>query len=111
MTRLQTTAALVFAALSLGAGIASASAQTRFADDHPRRAEVLARAQVETHRITDARREGEITGAQAHRLRERNREIVRREQRLAARQGGTLTRGEQVRLNRAERRLAAHTPG
>jgi hypothetical protein len=111
MTRLKTTAAILFAALTLGAGIASASAETRFEDNHPRRAEVLARARVENHRIADARQGGDITARQAHRLHERNREIVQREQRLAHRQGGSITRGEQVRLNRAENRLARHTPG
>ncbi len=110
MTRLKTTAAILFAALTLGAGIASASAETRFQEAHPRRTEVLARARAENHRITEARREGDINGAQAHRLREHNRDIVRREQRLARRQGGMITRGEQVRLNHAENRLARHTP-
>ena len=111
MTRFKTTIAIVFAALTLGAGIASASAETRFADAHPRRAEVLARARVENHRIAEARREGSLTGAEARRLRERNGEIVRREQRLARHQGGKITRREQVRLNHAETRLDRRTPG
>jgi len=111
MTRLKTTAAILFAALTLGAGIASASADTPFQDAHPRRAEVLGRAQAENHRIADARREGEISARQAHRLHEQNRRVVLREQRLARRQGGAITRGQQVRLNRAETRIERHTPG
>ena len=110
MTRFKTTALALFAALTVGAGISSASAETRFQDNHPRRAEVLARAHNEDRRITDARRDGDLNARQAHRLRVADRHVVRQEQRMAARHGGYITRHEQLGLNHEENRISRHIP-
>ena len=101
--------AAVFA--TLGAIAPTASAETRWERHHPRQDQVLDRAAREQHRITQERREGELTSAQAHRLRLADRQIVREDHRLARANGGYITPAEQRRLNRQENRLGHHIPG
>lgn len=69
---------------------------------HPRRAEVNARLVHQSHRITQERREGELTARQAHFLRAEDHGIRAQERFYASRQDGHITRGEQTRLNREE---------
>jgi hypothetical protein len=89
--------------LVLAAGsITTASAETRFAHQHPRRAEVTSRVAVQTVRIRQERRLGEITAARAHRLHAADHRIARQENRFARRHDGRITLAEQQRLNREE---------
>ncbi len=96
--------ALVIAA----AGAAGASAETRFDQTHPRRAEVNARLATENHRIGAERRDGEISKVKAERLHRKAHMIRVQERRMAARHGGHITRGEKLKLNREENRLSRH---
>ncbi len=72
----------------------------RFETRHPRRDQVLDRARLQNRRITQQVREGELTHAQAHRLRYNDARIARRQQVLAHRNGGYITRRQQIHLNR-----------
>ena len=103
---------ILLAAMTLviaGAGATGASAQTRFDQTHPRRAEVNARLGHENHRIVTERREGEISKVKAMRMHAKAHLIRVQERRMAARHGGHITQFEKARLNREENRLGRHT--
>jgi len=102
---------ILLAAMALviaGAGATGASAQTRFDQTHPRRAEVNARLVNENHRIAGERREGEISKVKAMRMHAKAHMIRVQERRTAARHNGHITRGEKLKLNREENRLSRH---
>jgi len=85
--------------------VSGASAETRFDQTHPRRAEVNARLAHENHRVVQARRDGEISKVKAMRMHQKAHMIRVQERRMAARHGGHITRGEKLKLNREENRL------
>ena len=91
-------------AASLGAWSAQATAEVpvggTWAQSHPRRAEVGARLATQQARIRHEVREGELSPAQAARLSSEDRAIHRQAARMAARQDGHITAGQQARLNR-----------
>ena len=102
---------ILLAAMALviaGAGATGASAQTRFDQTHPRRAEVNARLTHENHRIVTERRDGQISKVKALRVHAKAHMIRVQERRMAARHGGHITRFEKARLNREENRLSRH---
>ena len=85
---------------------ATATANGRWAQNHPRRAEVNWRLANQNRRIFQERREGEISCGQAAQLRSQVRQI-REEERLMARQnGGHITRLEQRSLNQQENQIS-----
>ena len=71
-----------------------------FQNHHPRRDQVLDRTQLQNRRITQQVREGELTHAQAHRLRANDARIAGREQYLAGKNGGYITKRQQANLNK-----------
>ena len=102
---------VLLAAMALvmaGAAVTSASAETRFDQTHPRRAEVNARLVAENHRITAEHRNGEISKVKAMRMHQRAHLIRVQERRMAVRHGGHVTRLEKARLNHEENRLGRH---
>ncbi|MBS0386577.1 MAG: hypothetical protein JSS00_14640 [Proteobacteria bacterium] len=102
--RIKTKMTLVGAlsALAVLGAASSASAETRWEYHHPRRDQVVDRLQNQNRRIAEERREGDLSFAQAHRLRVADRVIFRQEQFDARLNGGHITRAEQRRLNREE---------
>jgi hypothetical protein len=94
---------LTLAASALGASAAAASAQPL---DHPRKAEVMARAAHQRAEIKAELRNGQIGPAKAHRLLAANRQVVRE-----TRHHRHLTVAEQRRLNRMETRIHRHLNG
>lgn len=87
------------------AGVCAASAGGAFADTrwqnhHPRREQVNNRLARQNHRITAERKEGDITGAQAHAMRATDRSIRAQERAYAVGHGGHISRAEQHALNR-----------
>ncbi|MHB1799957.1 MAG: hypothetical protein ACYCUI_16985 [Vulcanimicrobiaceae bacterium] len=72
----------------------------RFETRHARRDQMLDRMQLQNHRITQQVREGELNHAQAHALRRTDARIAGREQALARRNGGYITKKHQAHLNR-----------
>lgn len=93
-------------ALTLLTAATGASAQTSWQYDHPRRVEVNHRLANQNRRIHAERREGEITGRQAHALHMEDRGIRGQERYFASRHHGHLTKAEQHRLNRQENGLS-----
>jgi hypothetical protein len=98
----------VLAALVLLA--AGGFAQSSFAADtdgqwaraHPRREEVNQRLANHNRRITQERKEGELTKVQATKLRREDRQIRREERVMASHNGGHITKAEQRALNQQE---------
>jgi len=103
MIRFSNTARVAIAAiaLSLGAGLTGASAET-WAQRHPRRAEVNARLANQNARINKELKEGEITKGQARALHREDRAVRQEERDMASQNGGHITRSEQRVLNQQE---------
>ena len=93
------------------AGATSVSADTRWQSHHPRREEVNSRLARQNHRITVERRQGELTGRQAHELRAEDRGVRAQQRFYASRHGGHITRAEQHRLNHEENGVSRQIGG
>ena len=89
-------------ALSIAVLGASSASAMGWRANHPRRAEVNTRLNRQDHRINVERREGEITGAEAHGLHAQDRAIRAQEHLDASQNGGHITRSEQQSLNSQE---------
>jgi hypothetical protein len=103
---LRTVLTAVAATLSLACLTAPAMAQTAWQASHPRRAEVNGRLGKQNARIHQEVREGEMSHAKAARLHHADHRIRMQERRIAARQGGHITRRQQARLNHRENRVS-----
>ena len=88
-------------ALSLGAGLTVASAQT-WAQEHPRRAQVNGRLANQNARIHKELKEGEITKGQARALHKQDHAVRQEERAMAGQNGGHITPAEQRALNQQE---------
>jgi hypothetical protein len=97
--------------LAAGAVASTASADTRWETNHPRQDQVFDRAAHERHDIRVERRDGELSGAQAHRLMTKDHRVMREDRLLARANGGHITKGEQHFLNRQENGVRRHVPG
>jgi hypothetical protein len=91
-------------AAAIVAGFGTLAASSAFADtawekSHPRREEVNNRLASQNQRITEERREGELTRDQAQHLRSEDRAIRQEERDMARQNGGHITKSEQVVLN------------
>ena len=107
MTKLSTFLMAGVTALVLGAGVsASAFADTPWQQNHPRREQVNDRLARQDHRINHEYREGEISRGQARQLHREDHQVRGEERRMASRNGGHITRGEQVALNRQENHIS-----
>lgn len=84
----------------------SAFAETTWEANHPRRDQVNDRLSNQNHRINQERREGEISRGQARQLHHQDHQIRNEERRMAARDGGHITRFDQRVLNRQENRVS-----
>jgi hypothetical protein len=87
--------------LGLGSA-ATASAETQWQKDHPRRAEVNGRLANQNQRINKEVKEGEITKAQAANLHAQDHQIRQEERAMARQNGGHITKAEQHALNQQE---------
>jgi len=72
---------------------------------HPRRKEVVDRAQNEKAKNNDAAVNGKITNSQAKQLDRQDNRIEKQEQSQAAANGGHITKAEQRQDNREENRV------
>lgn len=98
-------------AASLTAALATfaatpARADTPWQAHHPRREQINNRLTRENRRIHQQVREDELTGAQAARLHRAAWRTRLTERRMARRNGGFLTRRQQVRLNRRANQIS-----
>ena len=99
----RTALVLTLAASALGVSAAAASAQPL---EHPRKAEVMARAIHEKREIKAEERRGEISPMKAHRLLAADRHVIRE-----VKHHRHLSLAEQRRLNRQETRIHRHLNG
>jgi ATP/maltotriose-dependent transcriptional regulator MalT len=97
-------------AILLGAALVAASAvsaqETQWQKDHPRRAEVNGRLANQDKRINQGEKSGKLTPGQANQLHREDRSIRKEERRMAAKEGGHITKKEQAKLNRQENQVS-----
>jgi len=109
----KTLTSLVVAVFSLTVGVAmadTAPASGQWQQTHPRRAEVNHRLQNQDNRIHADVKDGQLTKQQAGALHKDDRQIRREERRMAARDHGHITKGEQAKLNSQENSVSAQIP-
>ena len=80
----------------------TAMAEGKWAQNHPRRAEVNARLNNQNRRINKELKEGEITKGQANALHKEDHQIRQEERDMASQNGGHITKAEQGVLNQQE---------
>jgi hypothetical protein len=93
---------VAIALLTLGTSITSASAETLWQFNYPRRAEVNDRLGFQNYRINRAVADGRITPYQAHQLHAEDHVIRSEERAMAGINGGYVTPAEQRALNQQE---------
>ena len=103
---IRTALAAVAATVSLACLAAPAMADTPWQAHHPRREQVNNRLATQNARIHREAREGEMSRAKAARLHRADHRIRMQERRMAARNGGYVTRRQQARLNRRENHVS-----
>ena len=79
--------------------------EKEFKKKHPRRAEVVGRANNEEKKNNTAAADGKITPAQQARLNNQDQKIKTEERADAAANGGHITKGEQRDMNRQENKV------
>jgi hypothetical protein len=102
MTRVSKFSMVAIALLTLGTSIASASAETLWQFNHPRRAEVNDRLGFQNYRINQGVADGRITPYQAQRLHAEDYAIRSEERAMAGINGGYITPAQQRALNQQE---------
>jgi Spy/CpxP family protein refolding chaperone len=101
------TATAIVLATAFAAGVAtSATADTTWQKNHPRREQVNNRLAGQNARIHDQVKEGELTKAQAARLHKDDHQIRKEERAMASQNGGHITKLEQKTLNQQENRVS-----
>jgi hypothetical protein len=91
----------------LGVSAMSASAETQWDRNHPRREQVNDRLANQNRRINQEVREGEISGYQARQLHREDRAIRHEERAMAGFNDGHITRAEQRALNQQENAVSS----
>lgn len=86
----------------VGTSVTSASAETLWQANHPRRVEVNSRLAMQNFRIRQGVADGRITPLEAQRLRAEDRAIRYEERSMAGFDGGHITGAEQRALNQQE---------
>ena len=100
------TQAVVLGTLMIGLTTSSVFAgEGNFKKNHPRRAEVVGRANHEEKKNEAAEESGKITKKQENRLNRQDEAIKKEEQADAAANGGHITKAEQKKLNREENKV------
>jgi|SRR5580704_3750167 hypothetical protein len=102
MTPVSKFSMVAVALLTLGTSITSASAETLWQFNHPRRAEVNDRLGFQNYRINQGVADGRITPYQAQRLHAEDYAIRSEERTMAGINGGYITPAQQRALNQQE---------
>ncbi len=97
---------IIVLALIATLGCSASTFAQSWKKDHPRRAEVNNRLANQDRRIHKEVREGEMSKAEASRLHRQDRQVRNQERRMAARNGGHITKAQQRELNRKENRIS-----
>jgi hypothetical protein len=93
---------VAIALLTLGTSVSSASAETFWQFNHPRRAEVNDRLGFQNYRINQGVADGRITPYQAQQLHGEDYAIRSEERAMAGINGGYITPAQQRALNQQE---------
>jgi hypothetical protein len=96
-------AALVAAFATSMSSIAMAG---KWAQDHPRRAEVNGRLNNQNRRINNELKNGEITKGQANAMHHQDNQIRQEERDMASQNGGHISKAEQGVLNQQENKVS-----
>jgi hypothetical protein len=99
---MKSTAAIAVFAAILAATSASAFAQSQWAKDHPRRAEVNGRLNNQNAKTRNEVKNGKLTAAQGQQLHQEDHQIRQQERTDASQNGGHITGQEQKSLNQQE---------
>ena len=92
-------ASVALVSVLAGFGTSSYAENTKWEQNHPRRAQVNERLENQNHRITNEVKSGEITKSQAQALRQNDKNIRQEERDMASQNGGHITKSEQNVLN------------
>ncbi len=107
MRKKSTMALVLTVATSLLLGnMTVASAESNWAKNHPRRAQVNKRLANQNRRIRNERKGGEITKSQAKNLHQEDHAIRQEERDMASQNGGHITKQEQGVLNQQENKVS-----
>ena len=95
-------AVLLSAIVGIAVGNAANATESQWEKNHPRRTEVNDRLENQNKRISQERKEGEISQAQANKLHKEDHQIRQEERDMASQNGGHITKQEQRTLNQQE---------
>jgi hypothetical protein len=103
---------LSFAAMlvSLAAVAGTASAETTWQKNHPRRTQVNHRLANQNRRIHNDVKDGTLTKSQAGALHQDDRQVRQEERDMASQDGGHITKPEQHVLNSQENGISSQIP-
>ena len=103
---------LSFAAaiVSLAAFVGTASAETTWQKNHPRRTQVNHRLANQNRRIHNDVKDGTLSKGQAAALHHEDHQVRQEERDMASQNGGHITKGEQRVLNGQENAISNQIP-
>jgi hypothetical protein len=98
------------AALALTAVVGTASAETTWQKNHPRRVQVNHRLNNQDQRIHNDVKNGTLTKSQAASLHKEDHQVRQEERDMASQNGGHITKPEQNVLNQQENGISKQIP-
>ena len=98
------------AAMALIGIAGTASADTQWQKNHPRREQVNSRLANQNHRINADVRNGTLTTGQAQALHKDDHQIRQEERDMASQNGSHITKSEQHTLNQQENAVSGQIP-
>jgi hypothetical protein len=104
------TRAYVAVLVSLASLVGTASAETTWQKNHPRRTQVNDRLANQSNRIRSDVMDGTLTRGQAQALRDDDRPVAQEESDMATQDGGHITASEQRVLNSQENGISNQIP-
>ena len=100
------TLTLAAAAVMLSGMVGTASAETTWQKNHPRRTQVNQRLHNQNRRIHNEVKEGEMSKGRAAQLHHEDHQIRKEERLMASQNGGHITKQEQRTLNQQENHVS-----
>jgi hypothetical protein len=96
--------------VTLAALAGTASAETTWQKNHPRRTQVNHRLENQNKRIHQDVKNGTLTKAQAANLHHEDHQVRQEERDMASQNGGHITKSEQRVLNGQENKISSEIP-
>jgi hypothetical protein len=98
------------AAVMLAATVGTASAETTWQKNHPRRTQVNHRLANQNRRIHNDVKSGTLTRGQAAAVHKEDHQVRQEERAMASQNGGHITKGEDRVLNKQENAISSQVP-